>query len=72
MTQNTYEIYFTLNTGWYRAEHMLVEEAPTLDEAKAQVLAKFPEATNIQGSTITRDALAATKKEQKTQINLAC
>ena len=49
MTQNTYEIFFTLYTGWYRAEHMLVEEAPTMDEAKAQVLAKFPEAVNIQG-----------------------
>ena len=50
MTYNTYEIFFTLlRADGSRAEHMLVEEAPSLAQAKVQVLLKFPEAVNIQG-----------------------
>jgi hypothetical protein len=53
MTHNTYEIYFTLlRANGSRAEHMLVEKAPSLAQAKVQVLLKFPEAINIQGQLL--------------------
>jgi hypothetical protein len=53
MTHNTYEIFFTIiRPDGSRAEHMLVEEAPSLAQARVQVLLKIPEAVNIQGQLL--------------------